>query len=96
MAVLEWFRLYALWKYKAVKLIVVNRYLGVHASSKGILLTEASHGNLQAYLDSNNVAISNSLCRNWSVQAVEAIAYVHGNGVIHSDLRPKNYLVLAT
>jgi serine/threonine protein kinase len=30
------------------------------------------------------------------VQAVEAIVYVHGHGVIHSDLRLENYLVHAT
>lgn len=71
-------------------------YLGAHAPSRGILLTEASHGNLQAYIDFNNAAINNSLRWKWSVQAVEAVAYVHRQGVIHSDLRPENYLVHAT
>ncbi|KAH9218053.1 kinase-like domain-containing protein, partial [Leptodontidium sp. 2 PMI_412] len=68
-------------------------YLGVHSPSKGILLTEASNGNLQAYLDLNNATINNSLRWKWSVQVVEAVAYVHRQGVIHSDLRPENYLV---
>ncbi|KAF2195603.1 kinase-like protein [Zopfia rhizophila CBS 207.26] len=71
-------------------------YLGVHAPSKGILLTEAKYGNLQAYIDSKNAVIDDSLRRKWAVQAAEAIVYVHGQGVIHSDLRPENYLVHAT
>lgn len=78
----------------SVELIILDRYLGPQGS--GILLREASHGSLQAYLDSNNTVISSSLRRKWSLQAVEAVAYVHSNGVIHSDLRPENFLVHAT
>ncbi|CZT13927.1 uncharacterized protein RAG0_17513 [Rhynchosporium agropyri] len=48
-------------------------YLGAHAPSKGILLTEASHGNLQTYIEVNKE-----------------------QGVIHSDLRPENYLLHTT
>jgi serine/threonine protein kinase len=81
---------------QATTLSIVNRYLGPHSPSRGILLTEASHGNLQAYIDLNNAAINSSLRWKWSVQAVEAVAYVHRQGVIHSDLRPENYLVHAT
>ncbi len=80
----------------AAELSVVNRYLGAHAPSRGILLTEASHGNLQTYIDFNNASINKSLRWKWSVQAVEAVACVHRQGVIHSDLRPENYLVHAT
>ncbi|CZS96270.1 uncharacterized protein RCO7_04970 [Rhynchosporium graminicola] len=71
-------------------------YLGAHASSKGILLTEASHGNLQTYIDVNKESIDDSLRWKWSLQAVEAVAYVHRQGVIHSDLRPENYLLHTT
>ncbi|CAG8981742.1 hypothetical protein HYALB_00013354 [Hymenoscyphus albidus] len=70
-------------------------YLGPHSSSRGIKLSEASHGNLQAYIDSG-VPIDNSLRWKWSLQAVEAVVYVHHKGVIHSDLRPENYLVHTT
>ncbi|KAF2271830.1 kinase-like protein [Westerdykella ornata] len=63
---------------------------------KGFLLAEASHGNLQTYIDENNALIGDSLRRKWCWQAAEAIAYLHENGVIHSDLRPENFLVHAT
>lgn len=71
----------------------LSRYLGRYG--KGILLTEANHGNLQAYLDSNPT-ITTSLRLKWSMQVVEAVEFVHSKGVIHSDLRPENYLVHAT
>lgn len=77
----------------STKLNDFDRYLGPYG--KGILLREASHGNLQAYIDSNP-EIDNSLRCRWSVQAVEAVAFVHSKGVMHSDLRPENYLVHLT
>lgn len=76
-----------------MNLIDFNRYLGPHGN--GILLNEASHGNLQAYIDSNGASINDSLRWKWSLQVVEAVAYVHSKGVIHSDLRPENFLVHA-
>jgi len=73
---------------------MTERYLRPHGN--GILLNEASHGNLQAYIDSNSAEINNSLRWKWSIQAVEAVVYIHSRGVIHSDLRPENLLVHAT
>lgn len=40
--------------------------------------------------------MDNVLRQKWSVHAVEAITFLHSKGVIHSDLRPENYLVHAT
>jgi serine/threonine protein kinase len=59
------------------------------------LFTEANHGDLQNYLDSHNADISQDLRLKWCLQAVEAIAYLHSKGVIHSDLRPENFLLHA-
>ncbi len=74
------------------------RYKGFQDTSdiKGLLLAEASHGNLQMYIDQNNDAISLSLRVKWCQQMTEAIRYIHQKGVIHSDLRPENCLVDAS
>ncbi|KAF2181231.1 kinase-like protein, partial [Zopfia rhizophila CBS 207.26] len=41
------------------------------------------------------MATSNVTLR-WCRQVVESISYIHHHGVIHSDLRPENFLVHAT
>lgn len=58
-----------------------------------MLLAQASHGNLQEYIDANNPSIDLPLRKKWCRQSTEAIAYIHDFGVIHSDLRPDNFLV---
>jgi serine/threonine protein kinase len=62
-------------------------------SDDGILLSEASHGNLQNFIDSSNTTIATSLRLRLAQHAAEAITYVHEKGVIHSDLRLENFLV---
>lgn len=69
-------------------------FLGPHPS--GILLAEASHGNLQCYLHEHDSSITLRLRRKWFTQAVESIAFLHSRGVVHSDLRPENFLVHGT
>ncbi|KJZ69956.1 hypothetical protein HIM_10648 [Hirsutella minnesotensis 3608] len=74
-------------------------YLGWHRASEGqqgVLLMEASHGNLQRYLDDHYDATSSLLRMKWCLQAVESIVYIHRRGIIHSDIRPDNFLVHAT
>ncbi|EQK98442.1 Protein kinase-like domain protein [Ophiocordyceps sinensis CO18] len=76
----------------------IVRYLGRNngqGDPRGILLAEANHGNLQRYLDEHS-KIPMSVRKSWCLQAVEAIAYIHHRGVIHSDLRPENFLIHAT
>ncbi|KAM4063813.1 kinase [Hirsutella rhossiliensis] len=63
----------------------IVKYLGRNQGEgdpRGILLAEASHGDLQRYLDQN--------------EAVEAVAYIHHRGVVHADLRPENFLIHET
>ena len=60
------------------------------------MLAEASHGNLQHFLDAQNDAIHFSLRVKWFRQAIESIAYTHSRGVVLGDLRPDNFLVHAT
>ncbi|EXJ82318.1 serine/threonine protein kinase [Capronia epimyces CBS 606.96] len=75
----------------------IVKYRGYHDDSelKGLLFLEASHGNLQNYLDQNNKnnQIDDSTRQKWCQQATEAVQFIHSKGVIHSDLRPENYLV---
>ncbi|RSL83131.1 hypothetical protein CEP51_004679 [Fusarium floridanum] len=62
---------------------------------RGILLGEATHGDLQTYID-DNPSITPDQRLEWCRQAAEAIAYIHKCGIVHSDLRPKNFLVHET
>jgi serine/threonine protein kinase len=73
------------------RLILLNRYHGMLGN--GILLSEASHGNLQNFVDSPDTKMNASLRWRLAEQAAEAITHIHKNGIIHSDLRPENFLV---
>lgn len=72
----------------------LTRHLGFQG--EGILLGEASHGNLQASLDDNHPSIDISQRLRWCRQLAEALDYIHSRGVLHSDLRPANILVHET
>lgn len=59
------------------------------------MLGQASHSNLQLFLDSNpSIDLRQRII--WCRQLTEAIAYIHSHGVVHSDLRPRNILVHET
>lgn len=74
-------------------MLTENRFLGSSQEPSGLLFVEANRGNLQDYKDSRNEAISIDLRLKWRLQAAESIAYIHSKGVIHSDLRPENFLL---
>ncbi|CAG8177271.1 unnamed protein product [Penicillium nalgiovense] len=57
-----------------------------------LLSAEASDGNLQNYIDRHHASIDISIRFEWRTQAAEAIEFIHGKDVIHSDLRPENFL----
>lgn len=57
-----------------------------------LLLGEANHGDLQDYLIAHpDIPVAQRLA--WCRQITEAIEFIHGHGVIHSDLRPGNILI---
>jgi len=70
-------------------------FLGRSEEPKGLLFVEASQGSLQAYLDHYNSTVNLRLRIAWRFEAGEAVQYLHSKGVIHSDIRPENYLLNA-
>lgn len=79
----------------------ILEYLGEHPRivpylqpyGDGILLSEARHGSLQTYIDTHHPKLTLSQRSKLCEQAAEAITYIHWKGVIHSDLRPENFLI---
>lgn len=71
---------------------IIN-FLGYSEDPLGLLFTEANRGNLQEYLDYHNDTIDDRLRMKWRMQAADAIQHLHQNKVIHSDLRPANFLL---
>ncbi|RDL33191.1 Protein kinase-like [Venustampulla echinocandica] len=71
----------------------IVEYLG--KQGRGLLLGQASHSNLQVYID-NHPSTDLRQRKIWCRQLTEALAYIHSHGVVHSDLRPKNILVHET
>src|SRR5450432_1769231 len=63
------------------------------ATSHSSWTIRPQRGRLQAYLDHHNDTIDIKLRIKWRTQATEAIRYIHQKGVIHSNLRPENYLL---
>ncbi|KAJ5088824.1 hypothetical protein N7456_012440 [Penicillium angulare] len=72
---------------------ILSSYLGPSIDPRGLLFEEASDGNLKAYIDQHNDSIDLHLRLKWCRQAAEAIHYIHQKGVMHSDLRPENFLL---
>ncbi|KAB8259939.1 kinase-like domain-containing protein [Aspergillus pseudonomiae] len=71
----------------------IIRYIGVLEEPRGLLFGEASDGDLQTYIDQYHDNIDECLRLKWCIQAAEAVHYIHQKGVIHSDLRPDNFLL---
>ncbi|PFH60896.1 hypothetical protein XA68_10141 [Ophiocordyceps unilateralis] len=68
----------------------IVRYLGLRG--RGLLLGQASHGNLQTYIDTTpSISLRQRVL--WCRQLTEAVCHIHSRGVVHSDLRPQNVLV---
>ncbi|KAG7427706.1 putative serine/threonine-protein kinase [Fusarium oxysporum f. sp. raphani] len=70
----------------------IVKFLG-RSDPEGFKFAEADKGNLQQYIDSSFHTMTLEIQAAWCLQAAEAIAYLHSKDVIHSDLRPENFLL---
>lgn len=70
----------------------IVKYLGKH--EYGLQFKLAANGDVRRYLTSHNASESSEeLRRKWAKQAAEALAFIHDQGVIHSDIHPNNLLL---
>ncbi|QDS71306.1 hypothetical protein FKW77_001664 [Venturia effusa] len=70
----------------------IVKYLG--RDDRGLLFELAANGDVRRYLGSHNSSeITERMRRKWAEQAAEALAFVHGKGVIHCDIHPNNLLL---
>ncbi|WQF82075.1 Putative tyrosine-protein kinase, active [Colletotrichum destructivum] len=69
-------------------------YYGCHELEgyRGLLFAQAD-SNLQEHLEEGLVNTTMPERKRWCRQVADAIAYIHDRGVIHSDLRPENFLI---
>jgi pentatricopeptide repeat protein len=76
-----------------------TRYYGpsiIEGRKDGLFLKEANCGDLQSYIDREDLNINDTLRKKWSFQLANAIAYIHGSGVIHMNLSTTNVLLHQT
>jgi serine/threonine protein kinase len=70
----------------------IVKYLGKH--EYGLRFELAANGDVRRYLSSHNPSESPEQLRGkWAKQAAEALAFIHKQGVIHSDIHPNNILL---
>jgi serine/threonine protein kinase len=83
----------------------IYKHLGPHRrlvpvkgyTAEGELLMEnMPNGNLAEYLRTHSEAISMSQRLQWAWDAAEGLLFLHLNGVMHRDVKPKNFLLDAT
>lgn len=67
-------------------------YLG--KTDHGLRFERAYHGNSADCISRNSASSSvHQFGAKWSLQAAEAVDFIHGKGVIHCDIHPNNFLV---
>jgi len=64
-------------------------------SRDGLLLEYMKNGDLKTYLQAQK-SIPMSLKLNWAYQIAQAVSLLHSNGIIHCDIKPRNFVLDAT
>lgn len=64
----------------------------LHNSREGLVLEYMRNGDLKTYLQ-NHTSIPTSLKLKWADQVAEAVDLMHRNGIIHCDIKPRNFLL---
>jgi serine/threonine protein kinase len=58
-----------------------------------LLLEHAPLGTMDGLLRSSPNLVGRDLWERWAIQSVQALAWVHGKGIVHADVKPGNLLV---
>lgn len=64
-------------------------------SRDGLILEYMKNGDLKTYLQAQN-SIPMSLKLNWAYQIAQVVSLLHNNGIIHCDIKSRNFLLDAT
>ncbi|KAL5400702.1 hypothetical protein PMIN03_012150 [Paraphaeosphaeria minitans] len=59
----------------------------------GLTLSEANCGDLQSFLDREDINIDITTRKRWALQLAQALAYIHEMGIVHKNLSTTNVLL---
>lgn len=65
----------------------------VSHSRDGLVLEYMKKGDLKVYLQNNSGSIPTALRLKWAYQAAEAVELLHDHGIIHCDIKPRNFVL---